>query len=81
MRSTIIRKFSGLLLLTLLTSIAVAGKSKTARNDKDTVFNPQSVLKIMKRVGDWQLQYWQTKGFTHKKTDWTNAALYTGLFD
>ncbi|MBB3057977.1 glycoside hydrolase family 88/105 protein [Mucilaginibacter gotjawali] len=35
----------------------------------------------MKRVGDWQLQYWQTKGFTHKKTDWTNAALYTGLFD
>jgi len=51
------------------------------RVSKDSVFNADSVLKIMKRVGDWQLQSWKMDGFKHKKTDWTNAALYTGLFD
>lgn len=48
---------------------------------EDTVFNSAAVLKIMKRVGDWQLQSWKTDGFKHNKTDWTNAALYTGIFD
>lgn len=69
-----------LVMLLLLNTVATAVYSKTSIS-KDTVFIPQSVLKIMKRVGDWQLQYWQTKGFTHKKNDWTNAALYTGIFD
>ncbi len=49
---------------------------------KDTIFYTAPVLKIIKRVGDWQLNSWKTNGFTHKKTDWTNAALYTaGLFE
>jgi unsaturated rhamnogalacturonyl hydrolase len=69
-----------LMILTALTWRA-SGASKQAAAKKDSVFNTDSVLNIMKRVGDWQLQYWQTKGFTHKKLEWTNAALYTGLFD
>ncbi len=69
-----------IVLLTLLINTATASNGKILAQE-DTIFNADSVLKIMKRVGDWQLQYWQTKGFTHKKKDWTNAALYTGLFD
>src|ERR1700733_5861492 len=72
---------STLVLLLLLTATAKASDSHKTSMTKDTTFNTDSVLKIMKRVGDWQLQYWQTKGFTHKKKDWTNAALYTGLVD
>jgi unsaturated rhamnogalacturonyl hydrolase len=67
------------LCLAATATIRAASPAKIA--GKDTIFNKDTVLKIMKRVGDWQLQYWQTKGFTHKKTEWTNAALYTGLFD
>jgi len=71
-----------LAIITLLTlSIGAGAKGKKSIQTNDTVFTSQSVLKIMKRVGDWQLQSWQTAGFKHKKTDWTNAALYTGLFD
>jgi rhamnogalacturonyl hydrolase YesR len=69
-----------MVLLTLLINAATASNRKIPPSE-DTTFNTDSVLKIMKRVGDWQLNYWQTKGFTHKKKDWTNAALYTGLFD
>ena len=67
---------TGLMLL-----FAFCFSAQAKGGEKDTTFTPGSVLNIMKRVGDWQLQYWQTKGFTHKKKDWTNAALYTGLFD
>jgi len=64
----------------VLVNVAVV-HGKHAVPAKDTVFSSQAVLEIMKRVGDWQLQSWQTNGFKHKKTEWTNAALYTGLFD
>ena len=51
------------------------------------VFNAQgqnipskdSLIKIMKRVADAQLQQWQTKGMHHPKWDWTNGAAYTGF--
>jgi unsaturated rhamnogalacturonyl hydrolase len=65
----------------LLTVQIKAAISQNAATTKDTIFNTNSVLKIMERVGDWQLQSWKTEGFKHKKTDWTNAALYTGIFD
>ena len=69
-----------ILCLALVPAMTCAGLGHTKIvTKKDTVFNPDSVLSIMKRVGDWQLQYWQTKGFTHKKLEWTNAALYTGI--
>jgi len=80
MRVTIVQKNSTLLFV-FLVSYAIAGISKTRPTHRDTVFNTHAVLKIMKRVGDWQLQSWRSDGFKHPKTDWTNAALYTGLFD
>jgi len=72
------------LIVFFLTLIAGTSKANDGRKPlvgKDTIFNAAAVLKIMERVGDWQLQSWKTDGFKHKKTDWTNAALYTGLFD
>jgi len=65
----------------LIIACANASASAPVKTAGDTIYNAAAVLKIMKRVGDWQLQSWQTDGFKHKKTDWTNAALYTGLFD
>ena len=69
------------MLFTLITVEIKAAISQNSTLTKDTIFNTASVLKIMERVGDWQLQSWKTEGFKHKKTDWTNAALYTGIFD
>ncbi len=72
--------------ITTIILILLSGTTKAVINAKrtivikDTIFTPASVLKVMKRVGDWQLQSWKTDGFKHKKTDWTNGALYTGLF-
>jgi len=74
------KKSAAFIVALLLVNLADAHSKHTAPV-KDTVFNSQAVLEIMKRVGDWQLQSWQTNGFRHKKTEWTNAALYTGLFD
>jgi unsaturated rhamnogalacturonyl hydrolase len=61
--------------LLMLSSFAAKSAGITTRPN-DTIFNAQSVLKIMTRVGDWQLQSWKTDGFKHKKTDWTNAAIH-----
>ena len=41
--------------------------------------NPDSVLKIMNKVADWQLDTWHQNGMRHKKWDWTNGACYTGF--
>ena len=70
-----------LIIFTLLSGTTKAVDKENTALTKDTIFTTASVLKIMKRVGDWQLQSWKTDGFKHKKTDWTNAALYTGLFE
>jgi len=51
-----------------------------ANNSGDTSLKPQSILNVMHRVADWQLNQWDTKGFTHPAYDWTNAACYTGIF-
>jgi unsaturated rhamnogalacturonyl hydrolase len=37
-----------------------------------------SVLRIMKKVADGQLRTWGKSGMRWAKTDWTNAACYTG---
>ncbi len=42
-------------------------------------FQADSVLKIMKKVGDWQLNNWQRNGMRWPKTDWTNGAAYAGF--
>jgi len=40
---------------------------------------PDSVLRIMRKVADWQLASWEHDGMRWPKSDWTNAACYTGL--
>jgi unsaturated rhamnogalacturonyl hydrolase len=42
-------------------------------------FRADSVLKIMKKAGDWQLQNWEKNGMRWSKWDWTNGAAYTGF--
>lgn len=74
MKHFLSHKIAALMLMLLAANVASAAP-------KDTIFNSAAVLKIMKRVGDWQLQSWKSDGFKHNKTDWTNAALYTGIFD
>lgn len=46
----------------------------------DSLFQQRVVLHTMKKVADWQLQYWDTAGYKYPKWDWTNATGYTGLF-
>lgn len=43
-----------------------------------TKWTPDSTLRIMKKVADWQLKSWQSAGMHFPKWDWTNAAAYTG---
>ncbi|SRR5579871_333456 len=40
---------------------------------------PDSVLRIMKKVADWQLSSWQKDGMKYKKSNWVYAAAYTGF--
>ena len=47
---------------------------------KDTTCHPESILNVMKRVADWQINTWNTSGFNHRRADWTNGACYTGIF-
>ena len=35
----------------------------------------------MQKVGDWQVNDYNTNGFKRRRTDWTNAACYTGLME
>lgn len=47
---------------------------------KKKKFAPENILSDMRKVADWQLADWNNKGFEFGKTDWTNAACYTGIF-
>ncbi len=38
-----------------------------------------SILLVTKKVADWQLNSWKTNGVSRNKTNWTNAACYTGF--
>lgn len=41
---------------------------------------PDSIFHIMKKTADWQWKDLQENGWKTPKTDWTNAAMYTGMF-
>lgn len=71
-------RYKVLVLIFLLIAGAAHADKKPVK--PDTVFKAAAVLKIMKRVGNWQLQSFKTDGFKHNKKDWTNAALYPGIF-
>lgn len=40
---------------------------------------PDSIIHIMKKTADWQWKDLAENGWKTPKTDWTNAALYTGM--
>ena len=52
----------------------------SANNTTDTLFNRKSILTVMEKVADWQLNDWEVNGSKHKWDDWTNATGYTGLY-
>lgn len=76
------KHFCSYLLMLLL--LATGAKSFAAGHNKpgpgDTLFKAKSILNIMHHVADWQLNDWNTNGFKHAKSDWTNAACYTGIY-
>lgn len=42
--------------------------------------SPGSIYHLMKKVADWQLDSISKNGWSHQELDWTNGALYTGLW-
>jgi unsaturated rhamnogalacturonyl hydrolase len=66
-----------LLLLLVALSPVLSASAQTV----DTAFQKKNIIKTMKRVADWQLTTWKEKGSKYPKSDWTNAACYTGLFE
>jgi rhamnogalacturonyl hydrolase YesR len=76
-------KHRGLLLCCLLVSAFISANATVIKQPHaadDSLFKQAGILNIMHKVADWQLNEWNTKGFTHKKYDWTNAACYTGIY-
>lgn len=72
--------YAGFALGTILTMPGSAFSQKTPF-DKSIVreFSPDSILHLMKKVADWQVDSFNRKGWSHSERDWTNAALYTGM--
>lgn len=62
-----------------LIGFALSTNTLAQKRDIDTVFQPKNIMVIMEKVADWQLQDWQINGVKFSKTEWTNAACYTGL--
>ncbi|HLY70641.1 MAG TPA: hypothetical protein VKR53_12990, partial [Puia sp.] len=41
---------------------------------------PDSTLRLMEKVADWQLSYWENTGLSRdEKAGWVQAAAYTGF--
>lgn len=61
--------------------LALAVVITTGVNQKGAAQNQvgaDSILHIMTKVADWQLNSWQKKGMRWSKYDWTNGAAYAG---
>lgn len=52
----------------------------SSAQQQEPVLKQKTILNIMHKVADWQLNEWNTKGFNHPAVDWTNAACYTGIY-
>lgn len=63
-----------LILLAACISFAVYGKAQPFRAD----FKKDDVTKVMKAVADWQIENWDK--VRHGWDDWTNGALYVGMY-
>ncbi|MDO3643313.1 glycoside hydrolase family 105 protein [Mucilaginibacter sp. L3T2-6] len=60
--------------------LSVTTESAQAHSKKDSLLRRKTILKMMDKVADWQLNEWSSKGMRHPAYDWTNAACYTGLY-
>lgn len=60
---------------------AVSWSYSSVPDDRESLFNPETVLNDMEKVADWQLNHWKQNGFKYAKWDWTNGAGYTGFFE
>lgn len=47
----------------------------------DDFTKPSTVLSVMEKVANWQLNLWDTKGYKYHTWHWANAAGYTGLLE
>jgi unsaturated rhamnogalacturonyl hydrolase len=65
-----VKKFIFFLLIILIQISAFRAQSKVTHD---------SVLKIMEKVANWQLNDWKQHGMKHRGYDWTNGACYTGF--
>lgn len=60
-------------LITILLSI------KSAHSQSE-ILNGDSIFYQMKKVADWQWSNLESKGWKNPKKDWTNGAMYAGMF-
>lgn len=63
--------------LSMRVSAAKIGRTTQAA---DSLLQREYIVSMMHKVADWQLNAWNTTGFTHPKDDWTNGACYAGLY-
>ncbi len=66
-----------MLIQRLLLTIFISTLSLTLSAQKTPQVN--DIYKTMKKVADWQIHELDTKPWKFAPTDWTNAALYTGM--
>lgn len=48
---------------------------------KEPAFQPQMIMEVMQRVAAWQINEFEQNRIAWPWWDWTNGALYTGIFD
>jgi unsaturated rhamnogalacturonyl hydrolase len=75
-------KFKNLVILIGVSAFTILIKPSYARqvNSRPSL-KRDSVLKMMAKVADWQINDWQTAGFKKPKYNWTYGAAYTGIFE
>ena len=76
----IISKYCRVGTIALFLFISTGAFANVKPASADSLLKQKTILNIMHRVADWQLEQWNTKGFTHPPVDWTNAACYTGIY-
>lgn len=67
------------LIVLLFTSCSATRKLHSADSGTSSALSGKSVLHMMKKVADWQLDSIRNAGWRHPERNWTNGALYTGL--
>ncbi len=66
--------------LSILAFFAAAQNLISYSESPTDLLRPNIILRQMKKVADWQIQETDIKGWRHERWDWTNGALYPGIF-